>query len=151
MAKDEFDSAGDFVPMSELLGELLLIEATEYVPVVNDDNGNPVSGGIVTMHGRKDYVVANITVLSQDGAPVHEDQMILQGGLVGKLKRKVDSGRLFLGVLAKGEAKRGQAAPYVFETPTDEMKQVARNHLAGIKIERATAPDEPADPWAVKQ
>jgi hypothetical protein len=134
MAKDEFDTAGSYVAIKELLGELVLFTPTEYVEEVPTD------------FGTKDAVLANLVVLSQ-GAAEYDDQMIFQGSLIGQLKRKIPGGRKLLGVIAKGEAKKGQNAPYILTAPTDDQKQMARDYLAGRVIEAAT---EAEDPFAVK-
>lgn len=136
MAKDEFDSAGSYVAIKDLLGELVLFTPTEYIEEVKTDFGD------------KDAVMTDIVVLSQGGVE-YEDAMIFQGSLIGALKRKIPTGRKLLGVVAKGEAKKGQNAPYILEAPTDEQKQIARNYLAGLTIEAATSA-EPEDPFAVK-
>lgn len=141
MAKtDEFDSAGAYVAIKDLLGELVLFTPTEYIEEVKTDFGD------------KDAVMANLVVLTAEGGPAeYDDQMIFQGSLIGKLKRKIPSGRKLLGVLAKGEAKKGQNAPYDLTPPTDEQKQMARDYLAGRDVAAATE-STPADvdPFAVK-
>lgn len=134
--KDEFDTAGSYVAIKDLLGELVLFTPTEYVEEVKTD------------FGTKDAVTTDLVVLSQGGTE-YTDAMIFQGSLIGQLKRKIPGGRKLLGVIAKGEAKKGQNAPYILEAPTDEQKQMARDFLAGRTIEAATEA-EPEDPFAVK-
>ncbi len=137
MAKtDEFDTAGSYVAMKDLLGELVLFTPTEYVEEVQTD------------FGTKDAVLTDLVVLSQGGTE-YSDVMVFQGSLIGQLKRKIPTGRKLLGVVAKGEAKKGQNAPFILEAPTDEQQQTARNYLAGLTIEAAVAP-EAEDPFAVK-
>lgn len=137
---DEFDSAGSYVAIKDLLGELVLFTPTEHVEEVQTD------------FGTKDAVMANLVVLTAaDGPAEYDDQMIFQGSLIGQLKRKIPGNRKLLGVIAKGEAKKGQNAPYILTAPTDEQKQMARDFLAGRVIQAATEPaaaDE--DPFAVK-
>ena len=138
MAKDEFDIAGSYVAIKDLLGELVLFTPTEYVEEVTTD------------FGTKDVVLSNMVVLTAEGGPAeYDDQMIFQGSLIGQLKRKIPGGRKLLGVIAKGEAKKGQNAPYILTSPTDEQKQLARDFLAGRTIDAATEP-EADDPFAVK-
>ncbi|AKA61780.1 hypothetical protein SEA_MAIH_41 [Streptomyces phage Maih] len=139
MAKtDEFDSAGSYVAIKDLMGELVLFTPTEYVEEVKTDFGD------------KDAVMANLVVLTAEGGPAeYDDQMIFQGSLIGQLKRKIPGGRKLLGVVAKGEAKKGQNAPYILNAPTDEQKQMARDYLAGRVVAAATE-SEPEDPFAVK-
>lgn len=136
---DAFDSAGSYVAIKDLLGELVLFSPTEYVEEVKTD------------FGTKDAVLTNMVVLTADGGPAeYEDQMIYQGSLIGALKRKIPTGRMLLGVIAKGEAKKGQNAPYILDAPSDEQKQMATNYLAGLKVE-AAVPDmtKAEDPFAV--
>ena len=140
MAKtDEFDTAGSYVAIKDLLGELVLFTPTEYVEEVSTD------------FGTKDAVMADLVVLTAEGGPVeYDDTMIFQGSLIGQLKRKIPGGRKLLGVIAKGEAKKGQNAPYILSAPTDDQKQMARDFLAGRVVAAATAPAEVEDPFAVK-
>lgn len=148
--QDEFDTKSQsFLDLSELIGELLLFTPTEYIPVELDAAGNPVSGGINTENGRKDAVVTDIAVISQ--GVEHKDVMILQGHLIGELKRRVTSKRKRLGVLGKGEVKRkGWNAPYILLDASEEQAQMARDYLAGRTVAAATAPDDqPDDPFAV--
>lgn len=138
MAKDEFDSAAPYVAIKDLVGELVLFTPTEYVEKVKTD------------FGEKDAVLTNLVVLTAEGGPSeYEDQMIYQGSLIGALKRKIPGNRKLLGVLAIGEAKKGQNAPYILTAPDDAQKQMARDFLAGRTIEAATE-SEPHDPFAVK-
>lgn len=148
--QDEFDTKSQsFLDLSELIGELLLFTPTEYIPVERDAAGNPVSGGINTENGRKDAVVTDIAVISQ--GVEHKDVMILQGHLIGELKRRVTSKRKRLGVLGQGEVKRkGWSAPYILLDASEEQAQMARDYLAGRTVAAATAPDDqPDDPFAV--
>lgn len=140
MAKtDEFDSAGSYVAIKDLLGELVLFTPTEYIEEVKTDFGD------------KDAVMADLVVLTAEGGPAeYEDQMIFQGSLIGQLKRKIPTGRMLLGVIAKGEAKKGQNAPYILTAPTDDQKQMARDYRAGREIAAATESTPAEDPFAVK-
>lgn len=137
MAKDEFDTAGTYVAIKDLMGELVLFTPTEYLEEV------------ATSFGDTDAVLTDLVVLSQPGTPEYTDVMIFQGALIGQLKRKIPNGRKLLGVVSLGEAKKGQSAPYQLAAPTDEQKQAARNYLAGLTVSAAVQ-EEPADPFAVK-
>lgn len=149
MAKDEFDTAGAYVAVKDLLGELVLFTPTEYVEEVKTDFGD------------KDAVITDLVVLTQEGQPEYDQVMIFQGSLIGTLKRKIplyENGRLMregrkvLGVISKGEAKKGQNAPFILAQPDDEQKQLARDFLAGRTVEAATSADDAADdPFAVKK
>lgn len=139
MARDEFDSAGSYVAIKELVGELVLFTPTEYVEEVKTD------------FGTKDAVTTDMVVLTATGGPAgYEDQMIFQGSLIGQLKRKIPGNRKLLGVIAVGEAKKGQNAPYILTAPTDEQKQLARDFLAGRVVQAATESETADDPFAVK-
>lgn len=133
---DEFDTAGEYVAIKDLLGELVLFTPTEHVEEVQTD------------FGTKDAVVTDLVVLSQDGTPEYTDVMVFQGSLIGQLKRKIPNGRKLLGVIAQGEAKKGQNAPYILTAPTDEQAQTARDYLAGRTV-KAAAPSKADDPFAV--
>lgn len=138
--RDEFDSAGTMLKIADHLGELVLFTPHEYV---DKDNG------VDTSFGKKDYVLTDAVILTAEGGPAeYDDAMILQGSLIGQLKRKIPGGRKLLGRIAKGEAKKGQQPPYVLSAPSDADKQLARDYLAGRVIEVA-APAAPADPFAV--
>lgn len=133
---DEFDTAGEYVAIKDLLGELVLFTPTEHVEEVQTD------------FGTKDAVVTDLVVLSQDDTPEYTDVMVFQGSLIGQLKRKIPNGRKLLGVIAQGEAKKGQNAPYILTAPTDEQAQAARDYLAGRTVQ-AAAPSQADDPFAV--
>jgi hypothetical protein len=133
---DEFDTAGEYISTKDLLGELVLFTPTEYVEEVQ------------TPFGVKDAVITDLVVLSQDGTPEYNSVMMFQGKLIGQLKRKIPNGRKLLGVIAKGEAEKGQSAPYILAAPTEEQAQIARDYLAGRTIQ-AAAPSKADDPFAV--
>ncbi len=151
MSRDEFDSASAYVAIKDLMGELVLFTPSEHVEEVQTD------------FGQKDAVLTDIVVLSQDGAPEFNDVMIFQGSLIGQLKRRVPQrnqatgqvireGRKLLGRIGKGEAKKGQNAPYILVDPSDDDKQAARDYLAGRIVAAAAPASTPAaeDPFAVK-
>ncbi len=173
MSNDDFDSAGDtnYVDFNDYLGELILFTPTEYI-ASDEETGE----GVNTENGLKDAVITDMDVISTGES--FTDIMILQGKLIGALKRRVPvpaaftgtdangnrimseakPGRKFLGVLAKGEPKKkGWNAPFELHAATDEQKQMARDFLAGRKVEAATAPDaaeavtDGDDPFAVRK
>ncbi|MGH6978004.1 MAG: hypothetical protein ACRED4_01725, partial [Brevundimonas sp.] len=118
--KDEFDTAGGYVAIKDLLGDLVLFTPSEYVEEVKTDFGD------------KDAVMTDLVVLTAEGGPAeYTDVMIFQGSLIGALKRKIPTGRMLLGVIAKGEAKKGQNAPYILTSPDEAQTQMARDYLAG--------------------
>src|SRR6478735_2220653 len=126
--RDEFDSAGAYVAVKDLLGELVLFSPTEYVDEVATD------------FGTKDAVLTDLVVITAEGSPAeYTDVMIFQGSLIGQLKRKIAGSKKLLGRIDKGEAKKGQNAPYILTAPSDEDKQLARDYLAG-RVVAAAAP-----------
>ncbi len=136
--RDEFDTPGDDIKVADYEGHLILFTPIEYIKVVP------------TIHGDKDVVDTDMVVLTADGGPEEfQGVRVFQSALVGSLKRKIDGGRKLLGVLGKGEAKRGQSAPYVLHGPTDEQKQIARDYLAGRTVAAALPAKDPHDPFAV--
>lgn len=139
--RDEFDTPGAYVAVKDLLDQLVLFTPTEYVEEVTTD------------FGTKDAVTTDLVVLSgPEAGTEYTDVMIFQGSLIGTLKRKISSGRKVLGVIGKGDAKKGQNAPYILVAPDDDQKQVARDYLAGRTIEAATEPEaDGGDPFAVKK
>lgn len=135
--RDEFDTAGSYVAVKDLLGELVLFTPSEYVEEVKTD------------FGEKDAVITDLVVLSGEEIPEYQDVMIFQGSLIGQLKRKIQGERKLLGVIAKGEAKKGQNAPFILAAPDEDQKQMARDYLAGRTVAAATAPADD-DPFVVK-
>jgi hypothetical protein len=121
--RDDFDDPtnGDYVNPSDLIGHLVLWYPTEHRQEVN------------TIHGVKDAVIADLVDLT-DGTK-YSNAMFLQSALIGTLKRNVGTGRPMLGTVAKGEAKKGQAAPYILVPGDDAQKDQARKYLASLKDE----------------
>lgn len=117
MAREAFDQAGAYVSVKDLLGATVLFAPTEHVEE------------ITTSFGTKDAVVTDLVVLSDGGAEFY-DAMIFQGAIIARLKRNIGTGRPVLGVIAKGEAKKGQNAPYVLEAADEAGVQAARDYLA---------------------
>jgi hypothetical protein len=136
--RDEFDSAGAYVAVKDLLGELVLFSPTEHVEEVQTD------------FGTKDAVLTDLVVITAEGGPAeYTDVMIFQGSLIGQLKRKIAGQKKLLGRIDKGEAKKGQNAPYILTAPSDEDKQLARDYLAGRVISAAAPLTKAEDPFAV--
>lgn len=121
---DDFDDpkTGDYVQVSDLVGHLVLWYPSEH------------RQGVQTQFGEKDAVITDIVDLT-DGA-TYLGAMILQGALIGVLKRNAGTGRPVLGVVGKGEAKKGQAAPYILNPASDEQKATAREYIAANQVEK---------------
>lgn len=139
MSRSEFDNAGSHVAIKDLEGETLLITPIEYLEEV------------ATSFGTKDAVSCDVVVLHDDGTfTEHPETLIFQGALIGALKRRIskrngldrdpNSGvvtetvtttvRRVLGVLAKGEAKKGQSAPFILNSATDDQVALANAYVA---------------------
>ena len=89
-------------------GHLLVVEPTEYVPVV------------ATSFGEKDAVRVNVHDITD--SETHNDVLLFGTALIGSLKTQV--GKRVLGVMTKGTAKPGQAAPWILEDATSNAKAV---------------------------
>lgn len=132
-SNDPFDTpTSDFVKVSDFpLGTLLLFTPSEH------------KRSVKTSMGESDAVVTDIVALNDDATgDEHTDVMVFQRALVGTLKRNAGTGRQILGVLDRGEAKKGQSAPYILNVPTDAQKDVARKYIANAKSKPAENPFE---------
>jgi hypothetical protein len=118
-------ASGSGVKVTEFEGRLLLITPTGY------------EEGISTDFGEKDAVRANIVVIDEKApgeSERHDDVLMFQGRLIGATKKFVGKG-MVVGRLEKGEAKKGQSAPWQLATASDDEKTLARTYLA------STSPD----------
>lgn len=181
MSRGEFDVAGDFVEIKNLVGELVLFTPFEHIESMKTafkDDADPVR--------------ADVTVFLADGeVSEHDDSLIFQGALVARLKKALSyeksidrdpvtgivteyvttTSRRVLGVIAKGEAQKGQSAPYVLSKPSPEqvalasawskanpapapVKRQVRQYLTdvnGATVNVTQAPPAPSnDPFAAK-
>lgn len=108
------------VKVTEFEGRLLLLTPTSY------------EEGIDTSYGEKDAVKTNLVVIDEDSpadSEEHEGILLFQGRLIGQTKPFVGKG-LVLGRLGKGEAKKGQSAPWMLLDPSEDEKKVGRAYLA---------------------
>lgn len=108
------------VKITDFEGDLLLITPTGY------------EEGISTSYGEKDAVRANVVVIDEADpakSEEHRDVLMFQGRLIGQTKPFVGKG-IVLGRLGKGEAKKGQSAPWMLLDPTDDDKTKGRAYLA---------------------
>lgn len=108
--------------VTEFEGSLLLVTPTGY------------EEGIETSFGTKDAVKANVVVIDEadpTASVKHDDMLLFQARLIGQTKSFVGKG-LVLGRLGKGEAKKGQAAPWQLADATDDDKVKARAYLASV-------------------
>ena len=107
----EFDApaqGGGSLKPAEVEGHLLVVEPTEYV------------ANIATSFGEKDAI--RVTVHDITDSQTHTDVLLFGTALIGSLKSQV--GKRVLGVMTKGTAKPGQAAPWILEDATSNAKAV---------------------------
>lgn len=101
-------SQGGSVRPVDLEGHLLIVEPIEYVQSIS------------TSFGDKDAIRVNIHDVTDEAS--HDDVLLFGTALIGSLKSQV--GKRVLGVLGKGTAKPGQAAPWVLDDATGDAKAV---------------------------
>jgi hypothetical protein len=101
-------TGGGSLKPAEVEGHLLVVEPTEYV------------ANIATSFGEKDAI--RVTVHDITASETHNDVLLFGTALIGSLKSQV--GKRVLGVMTKGTAKPGQAAPWILQDATGEAKAV---------------------------
>lgn len=146
---DPFDTPSSGDRIQDLEGLLLLITPIEYLE------------GVSTSFGDTDAVDADVVALDAvgvdgvEGPQEYAGMRVFPGALVGALKRaakfneanpggdpRTGKPKMILGRLGKGEAKKGQSAPWIFTVPDDADKKLAREYLA-------KQPKQDDDPFAV--
>lgn len=111
---DPFSSpgGGSFVDMSDILGDLVVIEVIEFVPEINTVNGNNAA------------IRADLHVLTGNLEGESYEETLLWGRvLIPQLKRRI--GEIVLARIAQGEKKKGQNAPWRLEaniSPEDKAR-----------------------------
>ena len=113
-------TGGGSLKPAEVEGHLLVVEPTEYV------------ANIATSFGEKDAI--RVTVHDVTESETHNDVLLFGTALIGSLKSQV--GKRVLGVMTKGTAKPGQAAPWILQDATGEAKAV---EAATAYLNKATA------------
>lgn len=111
---------GGSVKPAEVEGHLLIVEPIEYVQ------------NISTSFGEKDAIRVNLHDVTEGSS--HDDVLLFGTALIGSLKTQL--GKRVLGVMGKGTAKPGQAAPWVLEDATGNEKAVK---AATAYLNKATA------------
>lgn len=101
-------TGGGSLRPADVEGHLLVVEPTEYV------------ANIATSFGEKDAIRVNVHDIT-DGQS-HPDVLLFPTALIGSLKGQI--GKRVLAVMAKGQAKPGQAAPWILEDATGNEKAV---------------------------
>ncbi len=122
-------AGGDRLPLDELLGALLLFTV------------DSVEKDIDTAFGTTDAVRCTVAALDETHkGDTWADTLIFPRVLQSQL-RGAAGGGMVLGRLGKGEAKKGQSAPWTLADPTDADKDIARKYLAYVASQ--TAPESP--------
>lgn len=116
------------------LGKLLLIEPSA------------LETGISTVHGIKDAIRADVTVIDADGAPEeYKDALIFPGVLISQTRSLI--GEKVLGRLSQGQAKTGQKPPWKLLDATDDDVSTG---VAYLKTRESANPFAAAAPAEAK-
>lgn len=112
-------SGGDRINWDDVKGTLLLFTVTS------------VETGIETAYGEADAVKADVAAIDGDHAGTRWDgalvfPRVLQSQLSGKV------GKMVLGRLTQGEAKKGQSPPWRLDDPTDDDRAAGKKYLASL-------------------
>lgn len=125
-------SGADFTidnPIKEdFLGKLLVIEPLEFEKDVK------------TQFGLADAVRCNAYVVrSADGSKYEafEDTLIFARAMVRVLRR--DIGKIVVGRLAQGDAKKGQDPPWLLDSPSERDLQAATGLVMGLNTSTSSA------------
>ena len=123
-------TGGGSLKPADVEGHLLVVEPTEYVP------------NIATSFGEKDAI--RVTVHDISTQETHSDVLLFGTALIGSLKGQI--GKRVLGVMGKGQAKPGQAAPWILEDASGNADAVtaATAYLTGAVAATITPPAPPA-------
>ena len=109
---------GDRIVFEDVLGSLLLF-------TVHSERD------IDTAFGVSDAVKCDVAVLDgEHKSTVYANTLIFPRVLQGALGSKV--GKMVLGRLSQGEAKKGQSKPWTLDHPTEADREVGRKYLAYI-------------------
>lgn len=107
----------------EFLGKLLVIEPLEFEKDVH------------TVHGTADAIRCNIYVVrSADGTKFEsfEDSLVFARAMLRVLK--ADIGKIVVGRLTQGDAKRGQDPPWLLATPDDKDLRAANGLVMALNV-----------------
>lgn len=109
--------------ITDFEGYLLLVKPTEIIDEME------------TKLGKTEAIRADVVVLDHEDGPIESDGvLVFQIALKRDLKRTIEGPTPYLlGRLGKGEARAGKSAPFIFNQPTDDDKNVARKYLAAAK------------------
>lgn len=123
------EPGGQGIDWNEFTGKLFVVEPLEVEKDVN------------TVHGVTDAVRANVYVLlGKNKSEEFEDTLIFPRVLQSQTRRKI--GRIVVGRLEQGEAKRGQNPPWVFAAGSASDIKKASDFLSARSISGAEDADE---------
>lgn len=123
---------GERIEWANFDGKLFVVEPLE------------VEKDISTVHGTSDAVRANVAVLLGKGnAEEFEDTLIFPKVLQSQTRRKI--GRIVVGRLTQGEAKRGQNPPWVFAEASAKDLKAAQAYLNSQAVTSADDDDDEDD------
>lgn len=127
-------SGGSKVPWEDFLGKLVVVEPLEHEHDIKTD------------YGITDAVRANVYVLlGPDRTEEFEDTLIFQRYIIGQIKRKI--GKVVVGRVAQGEAKKNQDPPWQIAEPAGADLDKAAKFWASRSLSSAAEEDErPARP-----
>ena len=127
--------SGDSLAPADVEGHVLVVEPQEYV------------ASITTSFGDKDAIRVNVHDITTQTS--HADVLWFPGGLIGALKGQI--GKRVLGVMTKGTAKPGQAAPWLLQDASTSAPAVAAAtaYLTAATAATLAAPAPAADPAPV--
>lgn len=106
----------------EHIGELFIVTPTERRENVPTD------------YGTAEVIVCDVVHVNRKKpgkSEVHEDVYVFAKWIIGALRDSVGKARV-LGVLAQGEAKKGQSAPWLLDDASASDETAAREALAAI-------------------
>lgn len=122
--------SGEKVITEENTGKLFLITPKEQIMDFD------------TVHGKKDPIMADVVILDRNGKEhkKYSETLIFATKIVGGLKRRIGAPMPVLGILMRGEAKKGQQAPWILETPTNPKDvKVAVDYWNSVQAENPFA------------
>ena len=115
---------GDGANITDDLGAAVVVRPSEYVEKMTTSFGEASAV-------RADWIVLD----GPNQGQVREGSLIFQRALIRDLKSVLGSPghRFVVGRLAKGEAKQGQSAPYILQSPDEATMALARQAAAAFQ------------------
>lgn len=134
MTFNDPSSGGDFLPLDDLNGALLLFDVREQLGEINTSFGpaTPIRTDVFVLDGplkASEYIDALVFP--------RKLQMQLRGSIGGKV----------IGRLGHGAPKPGQSPPWELTVATPAEKQIGERFLAYAATQRAPAMADPEEPF----